>query len=230
MPGQFLERPTLVDLGDFCLEALRHRGGRSPSLLILSPHPSFGGGSMDSALSLELSWASARRRHATLRFNWRGVGASQGEEGGLGESLEDARHALRLLEDDAPDGAVALAGCFFGSEVALALARERPQLAGVFLVAPALEDPSALASSISAVKAPVTILLAGKGSASPERKICHALEAAGASVEVIPEADASFSEGLVQMGDAVARELDRLGGCGWKDGNFFSGAEDFEAP
>ena len=49
------------------------------------------------------------------------------------------------------------------------------------------------------------------------------------AVEVIPEADAAFSEGLVQMGDAVARELDRLGGCS-PEQNFFSfGPEDFEA-
>ena len=96
-------------------------------------------------------------------------------------------------------------------------------------MAPNLENPAALASSIRAVRAPVRILLAGKGCACPDREICHALEKTGAAVEVIPEADAAFSEGLIQMGDAVARELDRLGGCS-PEQNFFSlGPEGFEA-
>ncbi|MGB8932524.1 MAG: alpha/beta hydrolase, partial [Anaeromyxobacteraceae bacterium] len=78
--GQFLERPALIPLdpgGGLTLEGLYHRGRRRPSLLVC-PDPGAGGG-MDAPAVAELAWASARSGHASLRFQHRGRGASQGE-------------------------------------------------------------------------------------------------------------------------------------------------------
>src|SRR5258706_14457981 len=89
--GQFLERPTLIPLASKeVMEGLAHRGTRKPSLLVLPPLPHEG--SMDHVVGAELAWAAAHAGFPTLRFNWRGVGASQGERG----SFEaDARAALQ---------------------------------------------------------------------------------------------------------------------------------------
>src|SRR5258706_15921171 len=74
LPGQYLERSVVV--GD--LDALYHRGKRDPACAIASPHPALGG-SMIAPVVAELAWALTRAGHATMRFNYRGVGSSRGK-------------------------------------------------------------------------------------------------------------------------------------------------------
>lgn len=217
MPGQFLERPTLVDAGGFCLEGLWHRGARPPALLVLSPHPAFGGGSMDFPLSLEIAWAATRREHATLRFNWRGVGASQGASDGLEAALEDAEQALHLLRDNIRHDQIAVAGIAFGAEVACLLAQRHPELTGILLAAPSEELLQSLAER-GRLPADVCVFWPGKES-SPDashEEMDTLRRRSGIALHVVPEANPAFSEGLVQMGEAIAEKLDELGGvrCG----------------
>ena len=79
-----------------------------------------------------------------LRFNFRGVGASEGRhDEGRGERL-DARAALGALGARAAASApVVLAGWSFGADVALSV--DDPRLAGWLAIAPPLHvrDPSA---------------------------------------------------------------------------------------
>jgi alpha/beta superfamily hydrolase len=76
---------------------------------------------------------------ATLRFNFRGVGASSGvHDGGPGER-RDAEAALDHLAGLLPDrDALALAGYSFGAAVASRVAVEGRPLAGLGLIAPPL--------------------------------------------------------------------------------------------
>lgn len=68
---------------------------------------------------------------AALRFNFRGVGGSQGEySGGVGEQ-DDARGALALLSTHAKP--VGLAGYSFGSRITMALAIEGLVPAAAFI-------------------------------------------------------------------------------------------------
>ncbi|MHB8872334.1 MAG: alpha/beta hydrolase [Myxococcaceae bacterium] len=130
--GQFLERPTLVPVGKVVLEGLWHRGRRAPALLLIPPLPSEGGG-MDHLLLAELAWACATAGYPTLRFNFRGVGASQGTRG---EGLEDDAFAAScLLRDNVGGGAVAAAAVGGSFEVAVGLCR-RVSLAGLCLLGP----------------------------------------------------------------------------------------------
>src|SRR5438105_13390404 len=77
LAGQYLERSVVVRSGDLALDALYHRGKRDPPCLLASPHPSLGG-SMIAPVIAELAWALTRAGHATMRFNYRGVGSSRG--------------------------------------------------------------------------------------------------------------------------------------------------------
>lgn len=219
MPGQFLERPTLIDLGGRCLEALWHRGDARPALLILAPHPHFGGGSMDAPLCLELAFAATRRGHPTLRFNWRGVSASQGQIGGLAESLDDARQALAALAANVHHGEIAVAGYGFGAEVACALARSREMaLAGLFLIAPDEArcplDQLDQFDQLGHLTTTAPCLVLPESDWPLDAALGDRLAAAGVALEVIPGADRSFTEGLVQAGAAVARRLGELGAPG----------------
>src|SRR3982074_2839247 len=91
LAGQYLERSAVV--GD--LDALYHRGTREPPCAIAAPHPALGG-SMTSPVVAELAWALTRAGHPTLRFDYRGVGASRGA----------SRHPAGAMRIAAAPGAV----------------------------------------------------------------------------------------------------------------------------
>ena len=81
---------------------------------VAHPHPLFGG-TMDNKVVQTLSRAFLQSGWDCLRFNFRGVGQSEGiYDGGLGET-EDVLEALRQL---APEGPLALSGFSFGAFVA----------------------------------------------------------------------------------------------------------------
>jgi len=75
---------------------------------------------------------------ATLRFNFRGVGASEGSYGNLIGECEDARAAAAWLRERTGVGKVALAGYSFGAMVALHAGHDDPDVERLVAVAPPL--------------------------------------------------------------------------------------------
>jgi alpha/beta superfamily hydrolase len=87
---------------------------RHGTAVIAHPHPLFGG-TMDNKVVQTLARAFVQAGWIALRFNFRGVGASQGQhDEGRGE-LDDM---LAVIAAQAPEGPLALAGLSFGSYVA----------------------------------------------------------------------------------------------------------------
>ncbi len=75
----------------------------------------------------------------TLRFNFRGVGASEGShDEGRGEE-DDVRAALEALRARVPRGPVGLAGYSFGAWVSSRVARSADGLSALCLIAPPLK-------------------------------------------------------------------------------------------
>ncbi len=96
-------------------------GEPSIAALICHPHPLYGG-TMHNKVVYRLARGLRHAGAVVLRFNFRGVGRSQGKHGhGPGE-LEDARAALDWLRARYPDLPFALAGFSFGSRTVLELA------------------------------------------------------------------------------------------------------------
>jgi len=82
--------------------------------VVAHPHPLFGG-TMDNKVVQTLARAFVQCGWTVARFNFRGVGASEGaHDAGAGE----ARDFLAVVEQLAPTGALAIAGFSFGSFVA----------------------------------------------------------------------------------------------------------------
>lgn len=82
--------------------------------VIAHPHPLFGG-TMDNKVVQTLARAFVQCGWTAVRFNFRGVGASEGgHDMGVGE-VEDM---LSLVDQVAPSGTLSLAGFSFGSFVA----------------------------------------------------------------------------------------------------------------
>ena len=98
------------------LEALRDEPEGTPCgvAVVAHPHPLFGG-TMDNKVVQTLARAFVQCGWSVVRFNFRGVGASAGaHDAGVGE----ARDFLRVVEQAAPSGPLAVAGFSFGSFVA----------------------------------------------------------------------------------------------------------------
>ncbi len=108
----------------------RGKGDSPPVALVLHPHPLFGG-TMNNRACYELYNIFARRGFSVLRFNFRGVGRSQGEyDQGQGE-LADAATALDYLQQLNPNAPFAwVAGFSFGSWIGMQLLMRRPEIAG----------------------------------------------------------------------------------------------------
>lgn len=157
---------------------------------------------MDHAVCAELAWATTRAGHPTLRFNFRGVGASPGPGGGTASQVEDMEAALRVLEENAGTVAAAVA-CLGGSAVAvLALLEAHPGLAGVALVSPSGLE----AEDLARLRHPLLVVC---GEKEPLRRAAWAAavtEVSGTLV-VIPHADARFQRNLTDVGRSVARWL-----------------------
>ena len=100
----------------------RYQPGRSPTspiALMLHPHPQHGG-TMNNKVVYTLHHTFARRGFAVLRFNFRGVGRSQGSfDRGEGE-LSDAAAALDWLQTYNPNAVACwIAGFSFGAWIAI---------------------------------------------------------------------------------------------------------------
>jgi alpha/beta superfamily hydrolase len=127
---------TLDVGGSVTLEArVSSPSGATAGIVLCHPHPLYGG-DMDSGVVIRAAEACAARKRATLRFNFRGVGASTGKhDDGRGEQ-DDVRAALAALRRRLPAGAaIGLAGYSFGAAVAAAVAGTTP-VAGLALIAP----------------------------------------------------------------------------------------------
>ena len=108
----------------------------APIALILHPHPK-AGGHMNHPVSVQLYHLFMKRGFATLRFNFRGVGRSQGEfDSGIGE-LADAATALDWLQTNNPTASQCwVAGYSFGAWIGMQLLMRRPETDGFISVSP----------------------------------------------------------------------------------------------
>ncbi len=128
---------------------LEYQPGDSPEFaaLVCHPHPLYGG-TMHNKVVFRVSKAAAEEKIPVLRFNYRGVGKSEGKYGeGAGET-DDVRATLENLcaRFSLP---VVLAGFSFGAGVGLRVGAEDPRvfaLIGLGL-APARHDYSFLRQS-----------------------------------------------------------------------------------
>jgi len=120
------------------LEGRYHPGDAfdAPMALLLHPHPKHGG-SMNNKVVHTLAQSFSRRGYAALRFNFRGVGRSQGvHDKGEGE-LADAASALDWLQTVNPNAKLCwIGGVSFGAWIGMQLLMRRPEIDGFVAISP----------------------------------------------------------------------------------------------
>jgi alpha/beta superfamily hydrolase len=164
--------------------------GEAGGAVIAAPHPLYGG-SMDSPVVAELAYACRRAGYATVRFNWRGVGASGGAVNGDPEQADaDYAAALAYLEETV-SGPIVAAGYSFGAAAAVRTASANPRVRRLLLVAPppALLDVGALAQ----FRGSALVVVGSNDSFASTAELERLLgDDPRRRLEVIPEADHFF--------------------------------------
>lgn len=130
--------------GDITLEGEWHlpQGrGPFPGVVVCHPHPLHGGNMLNNVVSA-ICLALPQHSVAAFRFNFRGVGSSEGEFGGGIAEQEDVKAALAWLlsTPDMDTKRIGLAGYSFGASVALPVALQDERVSLLALVSPALSD------------------------------------------------------------------------------------------
>ena len=107
-----------------------------PIAIVLHPHPQFGG-TMNNNIVYQTYYAFVHRNFSVLRFNFRGVGRSQGSfDHGTGE-LSDAASALDWLQSlNRESRGCWIAGFSFGAWIGMQLLMRRPEVEGFISVSP----------------------------------------------------------------------------------------------
>lgn len=173
-----------------------------PGAVLAPPHPLFGG-SMTSPVLGELAYACKQAGYASIRFDWRGVGASSGAPSGEPADADaDYRAALAYLEETVP-GPLLAAGYSFGAAAALRVAGLHRRVRRLLLVAPPVDhlDRCALAE----FRGSALLVTGERDGLSP----LAALEALAGQdprrrVECVAEADHFFAVGLAALGRIAA--------------------------
>ena len=108
----------------------------SPIAIVLQPHPQYGG-TMNNKIVVDIFQTFLENDFSVCRFNFRGVGKSDGEfDNGQGE-LADAAAALDWLEKENFDNSQCwVSGFSFGSLIAMQLLMRRPEINRFISVSP----------------------------------------------------------------------------------------------
>ena len=179
------------------------RGG-----VVCHPHPLYGGSMYNNVVDAVLA-AMWKQQWATLRFNFRGVGASEGEhDGGTGEA-DDAAAGVAFVagQPGVQKDGVVLAGYSFGSIAAMTAAPKISGLGALVLVALPLKIADARA--LKDFAGPI-VLAAGDGDMYcpvPQLEALHKELGSRAQLRIIQGADHFFGGCEVELADAIESML-----------------------
>lgn len=189
--------PSAEDPDADAAAAVPARGGA----IVAAPHPLMGG-SMDSPVATELGLAASDAGYVSLRFNWRGVGASAGRPSGeMADADADTLAALDFMLASVEGGVVAC-GYSWGSLAVFRTCSEAQRVKKLVLVAP---PPSLLdRARLERSGKPTLIVTGDRDDYVPLdelRKLVDGL--AQVQLVVLPGVDHFFMLGLLELGRCV---------------------------
>lgn len=205
------EQRVTFPSGSLTLEGLLARPEGLASVrggVVCHPHPLYGGSMYNNVVDAVLA-AMWKKEWATLRFNFRGVGESEGEHGGGAGEAEDAAAAIGFITSQSGvqrDGAV-LAGYSFGSIAAMAAASKLKHLDALVLVALPLK--MADVGALNNFAGPI-VLAAGDGDnycPAPQLEALHKQLGSRAQLRIVEGADHFFGGFEVELADAIESML-----------------------
>jgi uncharacterized protein len=185
-------------------------GSPKGGFVICHPHPLYGG-DMDNPVVIRAAEVTRAAGYATLRFNFRGAGGSEGtHDKGRGEQ-EDVSAAMTTLATHLPGGSrVGVMGYSFGAAMAARATRPAVPEAPLGLIAPPLGmyDFDFLKGDFPQASPGRLLLVAGTADSYCPVEALHRLTALAAAEEwIIEGADHFFFGKLYPLGEAIGAWL-----------------------
>ncbi|MFQ5514217.1 MAG: alpha/beta hydrolase [Myxococcota bacterium] len=179
------------------------QAGKERAAVIAPAHPIYGG-SLEHPVVNEIAYALYREGFASLRFNWRGVGASQGVmSGDPGAAERDYRAALEHVACTVP-GPLTACGYSFGAAAALRVGLGDERVRSLLLVAPPID--LIVDQPLEALERPLHVIVGSHDAFAPVTALSELLEPLPcARLDVIPKADHFFAGGGLADLDELIR-------------------------
>ena len=172
--------------------------------IVCHPHPQYGG-TMDNPVVVHVAATLRGAELATLRFNFRGVGQSDGRHGGGVDEVHDVEAAVGYMAERFPGIPITLSGYSFGAAVALRAGYQGlPGVTGIAAIAPPV---SMVDLGFLGECEPPVCFVAGEADAFCPRAELEALAARvpRASVVWIAGADHFFAGSETRVAESVRR-------------------------
>lgn len=179
------------------LEAEFDRSPQSRAVLVVChAHPGMQG-TMKSPLLLAIRDALVERGWNVLRFNFRGVGGSEGEFGDGVDEVDDALAAVRFARSELPDTPIAILGWSFGAAVAMKAAAREPEVEACVAVAPSIVPKPEVSRGVPepgdlGLEVPLLIVCGANDDVTPPEDARRWAEEAGATYQEIGAANHFF--------------------------------------
>jgi uncharacterized protein len=183
-------------------------GGPFPGVVVCHPHPMLGG-DMESPVVTAICHALVRSDIASLRFDFRGVGDSEGEFANGDKTGDDLRAAIGMLGSmpGVDKRRIAVAGYSFGAGVVLGASSRIRSVRSMVAVAPPLS--TVRKSQIVRDERPKLFVVGRLDKVAPSVEIQAELDAMKPPVEFaeIPEADHTLAGHETEVAERVAEFL-----------------------
>ena len=200
-----MESRITFNSGTLKLEGQINPLSRTMGAVITHPHPLYGG-DLSSPVVESIAMSYANKGITTLRFNFRGVGESEGEHDEGRAERQDVLAAIELLRDSGIQH-IHLAGYSFGSWVNALVAPLPPEVSALVMVAP----PVALLDYAQVPQQPLlqTVLTGSEDEYAPPELIRRYIPSwnPSASLIIIDDADHFFYGRFRQLEEALAANI-----------------------
>jgi uncharacterized protein len=173
--------------------------------LVCHPHP-LGGGTMHNKVVFRMAAGLVDAGLVTLRFNFRGVGASTGEHNEIVGGREDVRDAIEYMSKEYPGQDITLAGFSFGSRTGMEVGMSDDRVIRLISVGTPV-DKYGDYEFLTAVRKPILFVHGDRdefGAVENVRKLVDEIaENTDAELKVFENCGHFFDEHLNELRDAV---------------------------
>ncbi|HUN56580.1 MAG TPA: alpha/beta family hydrolase [Candidatus Binataceae bacterium] len=204
------EKPVTFRSGNLTLEGILHQPESKSvgACVVCHPHPLYGGSMYNNVVDAVVE-AMGRRNWSALRFNFRGVGGSEGEHsGGIGEA-EDAIAASEYVAEQTglPRGSIVVAGYSFGAMATASAAPKLGDVAGLLLIALPLR--MADLDGLTQFKGPILLAAGDMDNYCPAADLKRLGENIGgrAQVQIVNGADHFFGGREDELTEAISEMI-----------------------
>lgn len=207
------ERPELRSIDGLELEAeLWIADEPRAGLVFCHPHPQMGG-TMNAPLLVTVAEELVQRGWNVLRFNFRGIGDSEGEPSTGTAEIADAKGAVQFMRSRLPDLPIAIAGWSFGAAVAARVAAADAGLAALVAIAPAVKKKPGITDGLPRAESidlqvPTLVVCAAHDELVEAEDCRNWAETAKTEIHVMPGANHFFWAKYEKLARVITEFLD----------------------